>query len=63
MDRTGFPEEINLEIGKILRIRTQDERYAVGAIKDFTEDSIVLDENDPLAGETLTFNIELIDIL
>jgi peptidylprolyl isomerase len=63
MDRTGFPEEINLEIGKMLRIRTQDERYAVVAIKDFTEDSIVLDENDPLAGETLTFNIELIDIL
>lgn len=63
MDRTGFPEEIDLEIGKMLRIRTQDERYAVVAIKDFTEDSIVLDENDPLAGKTLTFNIELIDII
>jgi peptidylprolyl isomerase len=63
MERSGFPEEINLGIGKMLRIRTQDEKYTVVAIKDFTEDSIVLDENDPLAGETLTFNIELIDIL
>jgi FKBP-type peptidyl-prolyl cis-trans isomerase 2 len=32
-------------------------------IKDFTEDSIVLDENDPLAGKTLIFKIELIDII
>ena len=63
MDRTSFPKEINLEIGKTLRIRTQDEKYAVVTIKDFTEDNIVIDGNDPLAGETLTFNIELIDIL
>ena len=63
MNRAGFPNEINLEIGKRLRVRTQDGRYVVVNIKDFSEDSIVLDENDPLAGETLTFNIELIDIL
>ena len=63
MDRTSFPEEINLGIGKTLRIRTQDGKYAVVTIKDFTEDNIGIDGNDPLAGETLTFNIELIDIL
>jgi len=63
MNRSGFPKEINLEIGKTLRVRTQDGKYIVVTIKDFTEDSIVLDENEPLAGETLTFNIELIDIL
>ena len=32
-------------------------------IKDFTEDSIVLDEDDPLAGKTLTFKIELVDFI
>jgi len=63
MDRSSFPQEINLEIGKTLRVRTQDGIYTVVTIKDFTEDNIVLDENDPLAGETLTFNIELVDIL
>ena len=63
MNRSGFPKEINLEIGKTLRVRTQDGKYIVVTIKDITEDSIVLDENEPLAGETLTFNIELIDIL
>lgn len=63
MERSGFPKEINIEIGKRLRIRTQDGIYTMVTIKDFTEDSIVLDENDPLAGKTLTFKIELVEIL
>ncbi len=63
MEKSGFPKEVNLEIGKRLRVRLQDGRYAMVTIKQFTEDSIVLDENDPLAGKTLTFKIELVDIL
>ncbi|MBW2406389.1 MAG: peptidylprolyl isomerase [Deltaproteobacteria bacterium] len=63
MERSGFPEEINLEIGKRLRVRTQDGIYTMVTIKDFNEDRIVLDENDPLAGKTLTFKIELVEIL
>lgn len=63
MEKSGFPQEISLEIGKRLRVRTQDGKYTMVTIKDFTEDSIVLDENDPLAGKTLTFKIELIDII
>jgi peptidylprolyl isomerase len=63
MDRSGFPKEINLEIGKRVRIRTQDGKYAVVTIKDFKEDNIVIDGNDPLAGKTLIFKIKLVDIL
>jgi len=63
MERSGFPKEINLEIGKRLRVRTQDGIYTMVTIKDITEDSIVLDENDPLAGKTLTFKIELVEVL
>lgn len=63
MERSGFPKEIHLEVGKKLRVRTQDGSYTVVTVKDFTEDSIVLDENDPLAGKTITFEIELIEIL
>jgi len=42
MERSGFPKEINLEIGKRLRVRTQDGIYTMVTIKDFTEDSIVM---------------------
>jgi len=63
MEKSGFPPEIKLEIGKQLRVRKQDGEYAVVTIKHFSDDSIVLDENDPLAGKTLTFKIELVEIV
>lgn len=63
MERSGFPPEINLEVGKRLRVRKQDGKYAVVTIKNFSDDNIVLDENDPLAGKTLTFNIELVEVI
>ncbi len=63
MERSGFPPEIDLEVGKRLRVRTQDGRYAFVTITDVTENRIVLDENEPLAGKTLTFKIELIQII
>jgi peptidylprolyl isomerase len=63
MEKSGFPPEIKLEIGKQLRVRKQDGEYAVVTVKHFSDDSIVLDENDPLAGKTLTFKIELVEII
>jgi peptidylprolyl isomerase len=63
MEKSSFPPEIDLEVGKRLRVRTQDGRHAIVTIKAVTEDSIVLDENDPLAGKTLSFKIELIEII
>jgi FKBP-type peptidyl-prolyl cis-trans isomerase 2 len=62
MEKSGFPKEINLEVGKRLRVRTQEGKYAIVTIKDIREDSIVLDANDPLAGKILTFNIKLVEI-
>ena len=63
MDRSSFPQEINLEIGKRLQVRTQDGKYGIVTIKDITDDSIVIDENEPLAGKTLTFKIKLVEII
>ena len=63
MDRASFPQEIDLEVGKQLRVRTQEGEYKIVTIKDFTEDHIVIDENDPLAGKTLTFKIDLVEII
>ena len=63
MDKSSFPQEIQLEIGKRLRVRTQEGKYAIVTVKDVTEDNIVIDENDPLAGKPLIFKIELVEIL
>lgn len=63
MDRSILPQEINLEIGRRLRVRIEDGSFAIVTIKHFTEDHVVLDGNDPLAGKTLTFKIELVEIV
>ena len=62
-ERSSFPQQIDLEIGKRLRVHVQDGRNTIVTIKELAEDHIVIDENDPLAGKTLTFKIELVNIL
>jgi peptidylprolyl isomerase len=62
MDRKQAPVELNLELGKKLQIRTNQGQMAVATITQITEDSIILDANDPLAGKTLTFKIELMKV-
>ncbi|HDM76045.1 MAG TPA: peptidylprolyl isomerase [Deltaproteobacteria bacterium] len=60
--KAEMPAEIALEEGKVLRIRLSDGNYAFATIMQITEDKIILDGNDPLAGRTLFFEITLLDI-
>ena len=62
-DRSGFPPNINLEVGKRLQVRLKDGQIAVATIKHITDDGAVMDLNDPLAGKTLTFKIDLVEIV
>jgi len=62
MDRAQAPAGLNLELGKRLQIRTKQGETAIATITAITEDSVILDSNDPLAGKTLKFEIELIEI-
>ena len=63
MERSQAPAELELEVGKKLQIRLRGGKTAVATIQAITEDSVILDANDPLAGKTLTFKIELLEIL
>ena len=63
MNRSQAPAGLNLEIGKRLQIRTNQGKETIATITAITEDSVILDANDPLAGKTLKFDIELIEIL
>ncbi len=57
-----FPGDITLEKG--LRVTgTTQEGQAIGmTVVDFTDDTVTLDANHPLAGESLIFEIELVEI-
>lgn len=61
-DKSGFPSEIDLEVGKRLQVRLKDGQIALATVKHIADNDIVLDVNDALAGKTLTFKIDLIEI-
>ncbi len=62
LDRSQLPRDFQPEVGQQLRLRTQDGRALIALVTAVTDDQIRLDANHPLAGEDLTFDIELIEI-
>jgi peptidylprolyl isomerase len=56
-----FPDHIRPEIGQELEMARQGDRIHV-VVRDVSADTVVLDANHPLAGEALTFELELIAI-
>ena len=63
VDRERFPADMELEIGQQLQVGLADGEQAVVMIVDLTDTSVTLDANHPLAGQQLTFEIELVEIL
>jgi peptidylprolyl isomerase len=60
--RSGFPDHVKLEVGKRLQVRLKDGQIAFATIKYITDNDVILDVNDPLAGKVLSFKIELVEI-
>jgi len=57
-----MPADIELEIGAELELTDEDDEPMIVVVSDLNEDSVTLDGNAPLAGETLTFDLELVEI-
>jgi FKBP-type peptidyl-prolyl cis-trans isomerase 2 len=62
MQRDQAPPDLELEVGKRLQIRLSDGTMRIVTVVAIDEESVILDANDPLAGKTLTFEIELVEI-
>lgn len=62
LERAQAPANLELELGKRLQVRLSDGTTRVATVQAITEDSVILDTNDPLAGKTLTFEIQLVQI-
>lgn len=62
VNKSEFPDDITPTIGQRLQIRQQDSNPIIVTITDLTEDIITLDANHPLAGYTLFFDVEVIEI-
>ena len=56
------PEDLNPEVGQQLQMGGPDGQPVIVSVVDITDEHIMLDANPPLAGEDLTFDIELVAI-
>ena len=63
IDRSQFPEDMNPEIGQQLRLGQQSGETLIVKVIDVSETSVTIDGNHPLAGEDLTFEVELSEIV
>lgn len=63
IDRSQFPTDLEPKVGQRLNATRTDGQTVTVTVTDVTESSVTLDANHPLAGEDLTFDVELIDIL
>ncbi len=63
VDRDHFPADMELEIGQQLQVGLADGQQAIVMIVDITDAAVTLDANHPLAGQALTFELELIEIV
>lgn len=60
--KTDLPEDITPAIGKQLQVQQKDGNPIETTITDMDEDTVTLDANHPLAGNTLLFEVELVEI-
>ena len=61
--RDEFADDITPEIGLELEVTGDDDELYLVTIVEITDDEICFDTNHPLAGEELTYEIELVEIL
>nr|WP_305082391.1 peptidylprolyl isomerase [Oculatella sp. LEGE 06141] len=62
VDRNQIPDNLPVEIGQQLQIRQQGGQTIPVMITEVSEAQVTLDANHPLAGEDLTFDIQLVEI-
>lgn len=60
--RANFQGVENIEVGMQFQSQTDDGHVMLVTVKDVNDDVVVVDGNHPLAGVTLTFDVEVVDI-
>lgn len=62
LERSEFPEGFNLELNTPLHLRDDSNQLFTGFITAFDDEKVTVDLNHPLAGRTLVFDVEVVDI-
>lgn len=62
VDRSRIDSESELKVGQRLRTASANGRTISVTVADISRSKVILDTNHPLAGKTITFDIELVRI-
>jgi FKBP-type peptidyl-prolyl cis-trans isomerase 2 len=62
VQREQVPGEIDPEVGMQLQVQGQDGRPFAARVAEVSDESVTLDANHPLAGETLSFDPEPVEM-
>lgn len=60
--KSVFPPDIVPEVGRQLQVQSPDGNRMNVVISDVKDETVTLDANHPLAGKTLVFDVELVEI-
>ncbi|SHH79670.1 FKBP-type peptidyl-prolyl cis-trans isomerase [Ferrimonas marina] len=63
MDRTQFAADADLSVGTIMGFTAMDGNQFPGVIRAVEGDSVTVDFNHPLAGQTVLFDVEILDVI
>jgi peptidylprolyl isomerase len=63
LGRENFADQTDPEVGQYVQLKRSDGFVLSAQVTQVTEAGVVLDANHPLAGEDLTFKIELVEIV
>ncbi|WP_372625627.1 FKBP-type peptidyl-prolyl cis-trans isomerase [Arsukibacterium sp.] len=62
VDRSKFSGDAPAKVGSIIGFTMPDGSELPGLVRDVVGESVTVDFNHPLAGQTLTFNIEIVKV-
>ncbi|AGV18500.1 MULTISPECIES: FKBP-type peptidyl-prolyl cis-trans isomerase [Vibrio] len=62
MDRTKFVGDAEVEVGTIMAFSGPDGMEIPGIITEIAGDSVTVDFNHPLAGQDVTFEVEILSV-
>lgn len=63
VDRSDIRDDIELDVGDELEIHGRDGNTFPALVQDLGDEKVTLDANHPLAGRTLVFEIELVEVV
>ena len=63
VSRDALPDDIQPEVGMHLQSQSPEGHVMNLMVTEVSDDSITVDANHPLAGQALTFDIELVEIV